>query len=99
MDLSQLEKQHGKLVTVQIDGVVHAFRRPTLDEFEDHQESLANDKKRRGACFRELAQITCVTDLDALRKAFAAKPAVPVRIHDALMELSGSEIEVVVSKD
>lgn len=97
LKLDELQKKHGKIVSVVVDGKLHAFRAPTLDEFEDHQESLG--KKRRGVAFRELAQITCVTDLEELQKAFERKPALPVRVHDALMELAGSDIEVTASKD
>lgn len=95
--LAELEKKHGKLASVTVAGKLHAFRTPTLDEFEDHQENLV--KKRRGVCFRELAQLTCVTDVAALQAAFEARPALATRVHDALMELAGGDIEVTAAKD
>lgn len=97
-DIAALKKQYGELVTTVVDGKTHAFRMPTLDEFEDYQEKIRK-ADRPGPVFRELAQMACVTDLDALQAAFRRRPMLPTKIHDALIELMGSELQVVAEKD
>lgn len=95
--LADLTAKHGSVAHVVCAGKLHAFRCPTLDEFEDYQENLS--KKRRGVCFRELAQQTCVTSLEELQAAFQKIPVLATRISDALTELAGGDIEVTVKKD
>lgn len=92
-----LENEHGRIASIEVDGVLHAFRAPTLEEWEDSQEGLSKGK-RRGPAFRELAQVTCVTDVDALKKAFSRRPALPALLADAITELAGGTLEVTVKK-
>lgn len=96
LKLAELSKTHGPLASVIVNGKLHAFRMPSLEEFEDYQEALKT--KRRGVVFRELAQLSCVTSLEELQEAFKAAPMLAVKIHDALVEMCGSEIEVTVKK-
>lgn len=98
--LAKLEQDHGPCASTQTpDGTFFAFRRPSLDEWEDFQEKLSKGRPR-GACFRELAQITCIypEDMSALNAAFDRWPALPPRLSDALSDLAGAEIEVTVKK-
>lgn len=94
---AELEKQYGSIVVVSCGGQTHAFRCPTLDEFEDHQTKLRK-ADRHGVCYRELAQITCVTSVDDLKAAFARAPLLATRVHDAILELAEGDIEVTVKK-
>jgi hypothetical protein len=93
----ELEATHGRCAQVEIAGRLYVFRAPTLDEWEDYQDSLG--KKRRGVCFRELSQLTCVhPTLEELQALFASLPAIATRIADAVSDLAGADIELTVKK-
>lgn len=94
-----LQKEHGRTAaTVMEDGTLLVFRAPDLDEWEEFQESLKT--KRRGAAYRELAQLTCVhPELEALQKVFKKYPAASIPIANVLSEMAGGEIELTVKKD
>lgn len=95
--LTELGSQHGRVAHVELDGKLYVFRAPTLDEWEDFQEALG--KKRHGACFRELAQVTLVhPTLEDLQAMFQAHPGITARIGDAVGDLAGADIEVTVKK-
>lgn len=95
--LDELEKAHGRIAHVLVDGTLYVFRSPTLDEFEDYQENLA--KKRRGACHRELAQLLLVHPaLESLQAAFARYPLLATRISDAVADMAGADLELTVKK-
>ncbi len=85
-------------VAVTVDGVTHQFRPMTFQEFADSEEALAKTK-RRGPKFRELAQLTCVSDLEALQQAFQKRPVLPVKIRDELLTLAGEDASVVTEGD
>lgn len=94
--VEQLQAKHDRLVSFEVDGVLHAFRAPTEDEYEGVQEALAK-KKKTVAC-REFAQILCVTDIGALKEAFKRYPALPLTLSDEFAELAGASIEITVKK-
>jgi hypothetical protein len=97
--LRELEAQYGGRLasTVSADGKLLAFRCPTLDEWEDYQDALG--KKRRGVCFRELAQVCVVyPTLEELQAVFEREPALATRISDGISSLAGLEAEVTVKK-
>lgn len=80
-------------------GTQLVFRAPTLDEWEDHQENLASGKKRRYACFREIAQLTVLLpNLEGLKGELERYPAMGLTIHNALAELVGADVEFTVKK-
>jgi hypothetical protein len=95
--LEELRAEHGELAHVVIGDELYAFRTPQLHEFEDYQSRLRTEKNT-GVCFRELAQMCCVTDLAKCKELFKRKPGVAVRIADALGELAGTDIEIKVGK-
>jgi hypothetical protein len=95
--IGELQRQHGRIAHVEVDGKLYVFRCPTLDEWEDHQERVG--KVRRGPLLRELAQSTCVhPDLEQLQGLFQAHPGVTARIGDVVAELAGADIEFTVKK-
>lgn len=98
--LDELAAQFGQVAhAVAPSGKLLVFRCPTLDEWEDHQENMGSGKKRRGACFRELAQLVVVEPtLEELQQEFTRSPGLPVRIHDGIAELVGAEVEFTVKK-
>lgn len=97
--IAELEKLYPRNAHVVLDGKLFFFRSPDLDEFEDYQSALSKGEKLRGACFRELAQVTLIEpDVEELQKTFEAYPVFPARIADSLSEVAGSEIELTVKK-
>lgn len=97
--LEELQAANGRVAHVEVDGKLYVFRAPSLDEWEDFQENMGGGKKRRGVCFRELAQQTLVhPTLDELQALFQAHPGLTARIGDAVGELAGADIEVTVKK-
>lgn len=95
--LADLTSKHGRLAHVEVEGKLFAFRTPTLDEWEDYQDAL--QKKRRGVCFRELAQVTLVhPSIEDLQALFNTMPALPTSIADALADLAGLDVEVTAKK-
>lgn len=76
-----------------------AWRTPTLDEYEEFQDSKDERSKPRGEIFRDFAAATLLEpssgELDALLKKF---PALRYRIGDTLTVLAGAEEEIVVKK-
>lgn len=96
--LKELKEKHGEIVSAVIEGALYAFKTPTQEHFEDYQSKL-QEKKTKGAAFRELSMRSCVAGRESLDVLFAQYPAVPVRIADALAGLAGAEIEFTVKKD
>jgi hypothetical protein len=97
-ELETLRSKHGKVAHVVYGDTLYAFRSPSLDEYEDYQARLTKEQ-RRGVCYRELAQVCCLTDLDKLQALFKAKPAVAVNMAGTLCEMAGLDIELTVGKD
>jgi hypothetical protein len=95
--LAALVAEHGPIGHHVIDGRLIAFRRPTLEEWEDYQEALA--KKRRGVAFRELALRTVlVPSQDDLPAIFERWPGIAARISDTLADLVGADQELTIKK-
>lgn len=95
--LEEIEREHGRVASAVIQGQLYAFRAPTLEEWEEYQDGLG--KRPRGACFRELSQITCVhPSLDELQQLFDRLPGIGARIADAVADLAGADIELTVKK-
>jgi hypothetical protein len=99
--LTALRKQHGEVLSREIDGVLYAFRSPTLEEYEDYQTRRMDEKPgdTAGVCYRHLAQQCCITDLGNLQALFKRKPGVPQRIANGLCEMAGATLEFTVGKD
>lgn len=95
--LDELAETHGRLASVVVAGTLHAFRAATAEEMDRYQDSLS--KRRIGASHRELAQVTCVTDLNALKAAFEKRAALATGIANAICDLAGSEYEVPITDD
>ena len=103
--LDELQKQHGEVVSFTTKaGQLFAFRRPTLEEFEQYQQGMR--KGQVGVTHREICQATLVfpsaangqPDTQALHAFFERAPLVSVRVSDELIVLSGDDIEVTVKK-
>jgi len=96
--LAELRKEHGNLVELRFEGhVAFAFRRPTLEEWEDSQEKIR--KAAPGVAFREMSQRTLVYgELEALTKLFESRPMAPGLVADELSDLAREGIEIVVKK-
>jgi hypothetical protein len=97
--MAELELQHGPCCRIVNGGKLYVFRTPTADEWEQYQDNLTKEGRPRNATFKELAQVTCVTDLQELQELIAKKPAVTVPIANAVCALAGIDIEVSVKKD
>jgi|SRR5690606_3562591 len=96
--LEELQRAHGNCAHVEVGGKLYVFRAPSLEEWEDYQEKLAKGRVR-GACFRELAQVTCVhPEVEDLQALFERIPAIATRIADAVSDLAGADIELTVKK-
>jgi hypothetical protein len=96
--IADLEKKHGKIAHLVLDGELLAFRRPELEEWEAYQEDLG--KRPRGVCYRQLALVTILSPTtEKLNDFFARYPALNARIADAVTELAGANLEFTVKKD
>ena len=97
--LAALTEKHGQLAHLVLpDGGLIAFRRPTLEEWEDFLE--ARSKQRVGIAFRQLALTTRVypestEDLNLVLKDY---PALLGLIVDAVGGLAGSGLDLTVKK-
>ncbi|MFO7179580.1 MAG: hypothetical protein DIU78_012860 [Pseudomonadota bacterium] len=98
--IAQLQAEHGSLAHFVVGGQLFAFRKPTLEEWEDFQDSVSTGRKKRGVAYRELAMRCLVEpgDLDALAALFERNPGFNARIGDALSDLAGADLEVTVKK-
>jgi hypothetical protein len=96
--LDDLRKKHGEVAHCEMpNGRLIAFRRPTLEEYEDYQEALST--KSRGVAFRQLAYCTrLLPDESELMTIFERWPGINARIGDTLAEMAGAGIEFTVKK-
>lgn len=95
--LEELQREHGRVASAEIQGQLYVFRAPTLEEWEEYQDGLG--KRPRGACFRELSQVTCVhPSVGELQELFDRLPGIGARIADAVADLAGADIELTVKK-
>ena len=79
-------EQSGDLTV--IDGATHAVT-----------ATIPLGKRPRGACFRELSQVTCVhPSVGELQELFDRLPGIGARIADAVADLAGADIELTVKK-
>ena len=91
-------QNNNRVCHVEVDGKLFVFRRPTLEEWETFQEDL--QKRSRGVCFRQFANVTLVSEnLEELTAAIEEYPALSFRIADSVSVLAGGTIDVTVKKD
>ena len=103
--LAELRSKHGEVVTIETPFGDFAFRTPTLEDWERHQEKIKkslmpNSKESMSASNREIAQMSLVdsTQLQDLKTLFSKRPASAAMIIEKLGELAGADIEFVVKK-
>lgn len=93
-----LEKEHGRCARLDFEGKLYAWRTPSLEEWEDYQDKVNKPDRPMGASFRELMQVTCVTDLAAMQELVRKRPAVARPVITAICSLAGIDAEVTVKK-
>lgn len=99
--LADLKKQHGRIIHAATpEGVLLAFRAPTLEEYEDYQEKVRSNAPI-GAARRELAHRTRLLPAtsDELNAEFQRYVVLPQIITEELYEIGKAGIQFAVKKD
>jgi hypothetical protein len=98
--LAALKAEHGQVAYLELPGGrLIAFKKPTLEAWEDYQE--ARQKQTTGLAQRQLCLATRLLPQEAaeLNEIFKEYPALNARISDAVIEMAGVDMNLTVKKD
>lgn len=99
MDSKTQAKMPPRSATYTVAGHRIEFRKPTREQWDDHQKKVRSDKHSKSPAMRELCQHALTSSLEEFQAAIKVKPAFPAVACRELGVLAGRRIDAVANPD